>query len=180
MKKPKIAVLASGRGTILDKLIAAGINIELIISNKEHAPVLAKAEKYNIPAKYINNETEISKTLKQHHIDLILLIGYMRILSAEFVLIWQDKILNVHPSLLPAFAGLMDLEVHKAVLAAGVTETGCTVHYVDATVDGGKILVQKKCPVETTDTPETLKAKVQLLESEAFIEAIRKWSKSHD
>ena len=82
--------------------------------------------------------------------------------------------MNVHPSLLPKFAGGMDLEVHRGVLATHEKETGCTIHWVDEGVDTGKIIVQKKCSVETTDTPETLKAKVQALEGEAFIEAIQR------
>lgn len=178
----KIAVLASGRGTVLDKILAAGINIEIIITNKENAPVLQKAEKHHIKSKYIplgdntreQHEQLITKELQQHDIDLILLIGYMRILSPTFVNTWRHKILNVHPSLLPAFAGLMDLQIHKAVLEAGVKETGCTVHYVTEELDGGPIVVQKKCKVENNDTPETLKTRVQELEGDAFIEAIKK------
>lgn len=85
--------------------------------------------------------------------------------------------MNIHPSLLPAFAGGMDLNVHRAVLASGTKETGCTIHFVDEGVDTGKIIVQNKCSVMDSDTPETLKSRVQALEGAAFIEAI-KWFQS--
>ena len=96
----------------------------------------------------------------------------MRILSQEFCHHWQDKILNVHPSLLPKYAGGMDTNVHKEVLLNGDIETGCTIHFVTEDVDGGPILIQKSCAVEESDTVETLKKKVQELEGEAFVEAI--------
>ena len=110
--------------------------------------------------------------LSNYQIDLILLIGWMRILSPVLVKSYKNKIINVHPSLLPKFAGGMDTNVHKEVLDAGETETGCTIHYVDETVDGGEIILQKKCIIEPYDTPDTLKAKVQKLEGEAFVEVI--------
>jgi phosphoribosylglycinamide formyltransferase-1 len=97
----------------------------------------------------------------------------MRILSAEFCREWRDRLLNVHPSLLPKYAGGMDTNVHKDVLNNGETETGCTIHFVTDEVDGGPILIQKKCNVEPNETVETLKTKVQKLEGEAFIEAIQ-------
>jgi phosphoribosylglycinamide formyltransferase-1 len=97
----------------------------------------------------------------------------MRILSTEFCQEWRDKLLNVHPSLLPKYAGGMDTNVHEEVLKNGETETGCTIHFVTDDVDGGPILVQKKCNVDSDDTIETLKTKVQELEGQAFIEAIK-------
>ncbi|MDP7512866.1 MAG: formyltransferase family protein, partial [Candidatus Marinimicrobia bacterium] len=99
--------------------------------------------------------------------------GFMRILSAEFCGEWQDRLLNVHPSLLPKYAGGMDTNVHEEILKNGDTETGCTIHFVTDEVDGGPILIQKKCNVEAGDTVETLKTKVQELEGRAFIEAIQ-------
>ena len=177
MKELKIAILASGRGTVIPAL-TSDLNIEIIISNKPNAPVLELAKKYNIKAKHISSEQLISETLKQHKIDLILLIGYMRILSKQFIAEWENKILNAHPSLLPAHKGLMDLDVHHAVLSSGAKETGCTVHLVTEDVDAGPILTQKRCPVKPGDTPETLKTRVQKLEGRAFIEAIKKWKKN--
>ena len=100
----------------------------------------------------------------------------MRILSPIFINAFRDRILNVHPSLLPKFAGGMDLNVHEEVLKAHETESGCTVHMVDESVDGGKIIVQKKCSIDPDETPDTLKSKVQKLEGDSFIEAIRLFS----
>jgi len=97
----------------------------------------------------------------------------MRILSAEFCQEWRDKLLNVHPSLLPKYAGGMDTNVHEEVLKNGEIETGCTIHFVTDEVDGGPILVQKKCNVDSDETVDTLKTKVQQLEGRAFIEAIK-------
>jgi len=180
MKPLKIAILASGRGTVIPSIIdAIKSEIEIIISNKPNAPVLQLAKDYNIKARYISSEKSISQTLKQNYIDLILLIGYMRILSAKFISDWENKILNVHPSLLPAYAGLINLAVHRAVIATGDKETGCTVHLVTNEIDAGPILVQKRCPVKISDTPETLKARVQKLEGEALIAAIKKWREEY-
>jgi folate-dependent phosphoribosylglycinamide formyltransferase PurN len=95
--------------------------------------------------------------------------------SAGFVAEWKGRLLNVHPSLLPAFAGLMNQKVHEAVLAAGVSETGCTIHQVTEEVDGGPIVLQKRCPVLPGDTPEVLKDRVQALEQLAFVEVLREW-----
>ena len=114
----------------------------------------------------------MTSILKKYQVELILLIGFMRILSSEFCLEWQDKILNVHPSLLPKYSGGMDLNVHEAVLANGDSETGCTIHFVTEDVDAGPILVQKRCYIEPNDTAELLKKKVQALEGIAYIEAI--------
>ena len=97
----------------------------------------------------------------------------MRILSAGFCQKWRDRLLNVHPSLLPKYAGGMDINVHENVLRNGDKETGCTIHFVTEDVDGGPILIQKRCSVNIGDTVETLKTKVQRLEGEAFIESIQ-------
>lgn len=102
----------------------------------------------------------------------MLLIGYMRILSPSFCHTWHQRCINVHPSLLPDFAGGMDMDVHAEVIAAGRTETGCTIHLVTPEVDGGPIVIQKKCPVLPSDDPDTLKGRVQALEGVAFLEAI--------
>lgn len=183
----RIAVLGSTRGTNLNAVVAAvkqqrlPATIEVVLSNKADALILEKAAHFGIKSLFIDPQglsrsefdSFLSETLKQHHIDLIVLIGYMRILSAEFVTNWENKIINIHPSLLPAYAGLMNLDVHQAVLDAGEIETGCTVHYVTEQVDAGPIIIQKKCPVLADDTPERLKTRVQGLEGEALIEAIQ-------
>ena len=118
----------------------------------------------------------MSQILESKKIDLILLIGFMRILSPGFVDRWGGKIINVHPSLLPKYAGGMNNDVHESVLAAGDKETGCTIHLVTKEVDGGPILLQKSCPVFEKDSVESLKERVQELEGKAFIEVINNWS----
>jgi phosphoribosylglycinamide formyltransferase-1 len=101
----------------------------------------------------------------------------MRILSPSFCRRWNKKILNVHPSLLPKYSGGMDSNVHKEVLKSDDTESGCTIHYVTEEVDGGAILIQKKCKINKNETIETLKSKVQKLEGEAFVQVINNLSK---
>ncbi|OGH58841.1 MAG: phosphoribosylglycinamide formyltransferase [Candidatus Magasanikbacteria bacterium RIFCSPHIGHO2_01_FULL_33_34] len=190
MHKLKIAILGSTRGTSMQPIIEAiknddlNASLDIVISDKSDAYILERAKNANIENIYINpkNKTkkefdaEIMKILDKKNIDLVLLIGYMRIISINFINKWRNKILNVHPSLLPAFAGKMDLNVHEEVLKAGVKETGCTIHIIDEGIDTGPIIIQKSCPVTSKDTPETLKSKVQKLEGEAFIEVIKKKS----
>jgi phosphoribosylglycinamide formyltransferase-1 len=186
----RLGILGSTRGSSMLPIIEAikqnqlSAQINVVISNKP-AFILQQAAKYNIPTQFLDpkNKTreeydqEVSKILTQYQVDLVILIGYMRILSLQFVTNWRDKIINIHPSLLPAFAGGMDLDVHQAVLASGVKETGCTVHVVTREVDAGPIVVQKKCQVLKDDTVETLKQRVQALEGNALITAIDLFSK---
>ena len=182
----RLGILGSTRGTDMLALIKAIENqqlnarIEIVISNKKDAIILERARQHNLNAEFVDPaqltrelyDQKISEVLHSHQVDLVILIGYMRILSNEFVNTWRNKIINVHPSLLPAFAGGMDGNVHQAVLNSGVKETGCTVHYVTEEVDAGPILVQKKCPVLPSDTVDSLKERVQKLEGEALVEAI--------
>lgn len=182
----KIAVLGSTRGTNLEplfRLLASkqiGAEIVLVVSNREDALILERAKQLGIPAQFladagISREAygkKLTALLQQHHIDLIVLIGFMRILAADFTKQWAGHIINIHPSLLPKHAGLMDLQVHRAAIAAGDTASGCTVHLVDEQVDGGKILVQKSCAIAPDETDESLKAKVQVLEVPALLDAI--------
>ena len=114
----------------------------------------------------------MTMVLKEHNTELILLIGFMRILSSKFCNQWKGKILNVHPSLLPKYAGGMDTNVHEEVLKNNDKETGCTIHLVTDEVDKGPVVIQKRCLVDSDDTIESLKAKVQNLEGDAFLEAI--------
>ena len=183
----RLGILGSTRGTNLSAIVEAihlgGLQatIPIVASNKEKAGILARAASYGLCREFVNpaNQTreqfdrQLTKLLTDHQVDLVVLIGYMRILSAEFTSTWKNKIINIHPSLLPAFAGLMDLDVHRAVLAAGAKQTGCTVHYVTEEVDAGKIVLQKSCSVLADDTPQSLKKRVQLLEGKALIEAIK-------
>lgn len=182
----RLGILGSTRGTNLLAIIKAieegrlSASIEVVLSNQTQAMILERSKAAGIPAIYcpVNGlnryayDEKVSQILQEYRVDLIVLIGYMRILSKEFVHQWSNKIINVHPSLLPAFAGKMDLAVHEAVIASKIKETGCTVHYVTEDVDEGPIILQKKCPVSPEDNPESLKAKVQELEAQALIDSI--------
>ena len=186
----KLGVLGSTKGTDLQKIIETeklgqlGAKISIVISNRQNAYILERAKIYNIPTEYISHinktreafDQEVSLILDKYQVDLILLIGFMRILSHDFCRRWNYKILNVHPSLLPKYSGGMDSNVHEAVLKNNEKETGCTIHYVTEEVDAGPILIQKKCQISKNETPRTLKSKVQQLEGEAFVEVINKLS----
>ena len=183
----KLGVIGSTKGTDLQALIDSielkelNASIEVVISNSSNAYILERAANHNIPNLFISHldktreqfDAKISSIFKKHNVDLVLLIGFMRILSSKFCREWKERIINVHPSLLPKYAGGMDMNVHKEVIINGDSETGCTIHYVTEVVDDGPILIQKKCSVDKNDTPESLKTKVQALEGEAFIEAIK-------
>jgi formyltetrahydrofolate-dependent phosphoribosylglycinamide formyltransferase len=183
----KLGVIGSTNGTDLQAVldaIAYGelvAKVSVVISNNEKAHILDRAKNHDIPAVFIPHrgktreefDNEMTAVLKKNQIDLILLIGFMRILSSEFCLEWQDQLLNVHPSLLPKYGGGMDTSVHEEVLKNGDAVTGCTIHFVTEDLDGGPILIQKKCDVVQNDTIDSLKTKVQALEGRAFIEAIQ-------
>ena len=187
-----IGIIGSTRGTssqpIIDAIAQGSLDacVNVVLSNVKNAPILERAEKHNIPNYYIpvlgRNRTEYDADITQHlqdkNVDIVLFIGYMRIVSDAFVENWRGRILNVHPSLLPAFAGGMNENVHQAVLDSGVQLTGCTVHHVNETVDGGEIVLQKSCDVSETDTVQTLKDKVQALEGEAFVEVLKNWKRN--
>ena len=183
----RLGVLGSTNGTDLKAILSAINNkklaaeVSVVISNRENAYILTRAKNHNVPSFFLSHKNKsredfdrgVTTILKQYNVKLVLLIGFMRILSAEFCQAWRDRVLNVHPSLLPKYAGGMDINVHEEVLKNGDHETGCTIHFVTETLDGGPVLVQKRCTVETDDTIVTLKSKVQELEGRAFIEAIQ-------
>ena len=183
----RLGVLGSTNGTdlqaILDAIKAEQLNatVSVVLSNRENAFILERAQNHNVPTSFISHQekkreefdVEMTKVLKNHNVDLVLLIGFMRILSDAFCREWHDRILNVHPSLLPKYSGGMDMNVHEEVLKNKDKETGCTIHFVTDKIDGGPILIQKKCDVEPNDTAQSLKAKVQDLEGNAFLEAIK-------
>lgn len=150
-------------------------NIVCVGSNKTDAGILERAEQCGF-SHVSGDETELSKAMKAANVDLIVLIGYMKILSAQFVAEWRRKVINIHPSLLPRHAGLMNLKVHQAVIDSGDRETGCTVHYVEEVVDAGEVIIQLTCPVSANDSADSLKTKVQALEGDALINAIKKVS----
>jgi len=175
-KKARIAVLVSGGGTNLQALIDAtksGIirsgEIVLVISSKEGAYALTRAENAGIETAVASRkqlgdkfEETILDLLQTHGVDVIVLAGFMSILSADFVSRYPNRILNVHPSLIPSFCGegFYGLRVHEAALAYGVKVTGATVHFVNEIPDGGKIILQKSVAIKEGDTPEVLQRRV--------------------
>ena len=176
--KADLAVLVSGGGTNLPSLIDAEKNgilksgkIKLVISNKEGVYALERAKCAGIPAsvivkKQFSNQSEFENALigelEKNGIDLIILAGFMSILSEKFTSRYPERIINVHPSLIPSFCGegYYGLHVHEAALERGVKVTGATVHFVNEITDGGRIILQKAVNVEDGDTPETLQKRV--------------------
>jgi len=174
MVKAKIAVLVSGGGTNLQALIDAqksGIinsgEIALVISNNENAYALKRAGDNGIATSYIPSKSEdfeaqLKRILSYYEIDLIVLAGFMKILSADFTSSYENRIINVHPSLIPSFCGkgYYGLRVHEEALKYGVKVTGATVHFVNEIPDGGNIILQKAVYIEDGDTPEILQKRV--------------------
>lgn len=174
--KTNIAVLVSGGGTNLQALIDAqnsGIinsgEIKLVVSNNPNAFALERAKIVGIKAVVCNKkelganfESELIKTLKENNIEIIVLAGFMCILSENFTSLYANRIINVHPSLIPSFCGkgFYGLTVHEKALEYGVKVTGATVHFVNEIPDGGKIIMQKAVEVLDGDTPETLQKRV--------------------
>ena len=178
MLKTKIAVFVSGGGTNLQALLDAQAKgelgageIVLVLSSRKDAYALQRAQKAGVPAVVCSRkelgtqeafEASIQASLEEHGIELIVLAGFMSILSSGFTDRWPERIINVHPSLIPSFCGegYYGLRVHEAALARGVKVTGATVHYVNEIPDGGRIIFQKPVAVEDGDTPETLQRRV--------------------
>ncbi len=170
LKDPvKIAVLVSGGGTNLQALIDSekkGIlrsgNIVLVISDNPDAFALERAEKNGIETAVTKDEAEMLTFLDAHGIDLVVLAGFLKILSPEFIKRYPERIINIHPSLIPSFCGkgAYGIHVHEMALEYGVMVTGATVHFVNEIPDGGKIIAQKAVKVEAGDTPETLQRRV--------------------
>ncbi|MBF1340836.1 MAG: phosphoribosylglycinamide formyltransferase [Mogibacterium diversum] len=168
----KVAVLISGGGTNLQAIIdrlAAGelphVELALVVSSRKNAGGLDRADRAGIKHVYIgkeNFEQDLIKLLEEHEIDIIVLAGFLKILSSDFVSRYPDRIINVHPSLIPSFCGdgFYGLRVHEAALSYGVKVTGATVHFVNEVTDGGKIIAQRAVDVKDGDTPEILQRRV--------------------
>ena len=184
----RIAVLASGSGTNLQSIIDAIENgilqseIVSIISNKADAFALERGKASGIPAYYIDPKEEdydikLLNRLQEDKVDLVVLAGYLKIIHSELIKAYRGQIINIHPSLLPKFGGkgYYGIKVHQAVLRSGETYSGATVHFVDEGVDTGEIILQKRVPVYSTDTPEVLQRRV-LYEAEhkILVQAIKK------
>ncbi len=183
--KRRIGVLLSGRGSNFEALadsVAAGripnAEISMVISNRDGAPGIAKAQARGIDARAIPSsglEREaydrlVVAALREKQVEWICMAGYMRMVSAFFVSEFRNHILNIHPSLLPAFPGL---EAQRQALEHGVKFSGCTVHFVDERLDAGPIILQAVVPVEDSDTPDTLAARILREEHRTYSEAVR-------
>jgi phosphoribosylglycinamide formyltransferase-1 len=188
VKRTGIAVLASGRGSNFEALAGAAADpsypgeLRIVIANVPDAPVLAKAAALGIKAALVNHrdfksreefEKRLVAELTPFDVGLVCLAGFNRILSPFFVNAYPLRILNIHPSLLPAFGRLQGLGVHAAALVAGVKISGCTVHFVSNDLDAGPIVVQRTAPVLEDDTPDALAARVLAEEHLAYPEAVR-------
>ncbi|MDA3851594.1 MAG: phosphoribosylglycinamide formyltransferase [Spirochaetaceae bacterium] len=181
----RVAVLISGGGTNLQCLIDAvntgdlNCKISMVISDRP-AGGLERAKNASIPYYLLDRKVLKDKlsdsimALLEDQCDLVVLAGYLSILSHSFIHTWQNRIINIHPALLPHHGGkgMYGLRVHRAVLEAGDKESGCTVHYVTEEIDQGEVILQKKVPVLETDSPEILQERVLTLEHQALGEAI--------
>ena len=176
-----IGVLVSGGGTNLQAIIDGtkfgGINgeVKVVISNKESAYALERARHNNIKDFYETNEDEVIKLLKENEIDLVVLAGYLKIISPKFVYEFRGKIINIHPSLIPAFCGegYYGEKVHQAVIDYGVKVTGATVHFVDEKADNGPIIMQEIVTVTHNDDARSVAKKVLEVEHKILNESIK-------
>ena len=181
----RIGVLLSGRGSNFEALAESvsvgrlpGAEIAVVVSNREGAPGIDRAKARGIatrviPSKSLERETydrQVVAVLNEYKVDLVCLAGYMRLLSPYFVAAFPNRILNIHPSLLPSFPGL---ESQRQALEHGAKFSGCTVHFVDENLDAGPIVMQAVVPIEDTDTPDTLSERILREEHRIYSEAVR-------
>jgi phosphoribosylglycinamide formyltransferase-1 len=188
MNKPRVAILGSGHGSnfvALQEAILAGqleAEIVLVASDLSEAPILARAIAFDLPTATLlpspfktklspEGDLALVELLQQRGVDWVVLAGYMRVVKAPLLQAFPNRVINIHPSLLPAVKGL---HAWEQALAAGVKETGCTVHFVNEEVDGGAIIAQNRVPVLPDDTAESLHARIQVAEHQLFPKALRK------
>ncbi len=188
-KKVRIGVLASGRGSNLQAIIDAieanrlDARIVLVLSNKQEAQALERARKHGLPDVFLDPkpfagrpdsreayDRAVLDVLRKHDVELVLLAGYMKIVTSVLVKAYENRMMNIHPSLLPSFPGL---DVQKKALEHGVKVSGCTVHFVTEGVDEGPIIVQAAVPIVEGDTPETLAARILVAEHTIYPEAVQ-------
>jgi formyltetrahydrofolate-dependent phosphoribosylglycinamide formyltransferase len=189
----KLAVLGSTKGTDMQAIIDViekgelDAKIVAVISSRENAFILERAKKHNLENFYVNSkefasredyDKAIIKILEEKETELVLLIGYDKILSDHFCQAYRYKIMNIHPSLLPAFAGMFDKNVHQEILNFGAKVSGCTLHFVTEDVDAGPIIAQKAVTVDENETVDSLKDKVQAAEQEVFLKAIKQFAQN--
>ena len=177
----KVIVLASGEGSNFDAIVKSDIVVNKVICNNPKANIIKRAKTASVPVAIVDPadqhghgigwiERRILEEIPEDT-DLIVLAGYMRILSKEFINNFQNNILNIHPSLLPKFKGL---NTHKRAIESRETKSGCTVHYVNEELDGGKIIEQKEVAILRNDTPKSLGEKILKIEHKLYPEVIKK------
>ena len=177
----RVVVLISGRGSNMEALLEARLPVEFacVISNKPDAAGLAIAARHRVPTAVVNHrdhpgraefDAALAEEIDRHRPDLVVLAGFMRVLTDAFVRRYENRLINIHPALLPAFPGL---DTHARALAAGVKLHGCTVHYVTPEVDSGPIIAQAAVPVLAGDTPATLAARVLRQEHRLYPQVLR-------
>ena len=180
----RVGLLASGRGTNLQSIIEAvekgrlPVVIAVVLANKKEAQALERARRHSIPAEFldpdgysdrVSYDGALAQRLQAHRVDLVVLAGYMRLVTSALIEPFKNRIINIHPSLLPAFPGL---RAQRQALAYGVKVSGCTIHFVDEEMDHGPILLQASVPVEEGDTEESLSERILLEEHRLLPEAI--------
>lgn len=192
MKLLALGILGSGQGTncraILERIRSGLLSAEarVVISDVLDAPILDIAREFSIPNTYLppgrfrtrlepEAEMELVRILRNAGVDLVILAGFMRVLKSPMLEAFPRRILNIHPALLPKFPGL---EAWNQALAAGEKVTGCTVHYVDEQIDHGDIIAQREVPILPNDTPETLHARIQIVEHELYSAAIAEFCRN--
>ena len=184
-KNKKIIIFASGDGTNVEQIIKYfknnnEVNIQLILTNNSNAGVLKRAKKHGIPANFYNNEAFENKIvfeiLNSLNPNLIVLAGFIRKISNKIISRFPNKIINIHPALLPSHGGkgMFGIEVHKSVIRSNDSKTGVTIHYVNSNYDEGKIIFQKSLKVDPDDSPESLFRRVQKLEHKYYSLIIEK------
>lgn len=191
--KAKTAILISGTGSNMVALIEASrapdcpYEVVCVLSNKPEAPGLERARALGVEAVAVDqrpfgkdrsaHEQALTETLRNRQVEWVALAGYMRLLTPGFVVDWQDRLINIHPSLLPKYPGL---DTHRRALEAGDTEAGCTVHHVIAEVDAGPIIAQARVPILKDDTPETLAKRVLAAEHRLYPAALATAIRTHE
>jgi phosphoribosylglycinamide formyltransferase-1 len=183
---PDIAIFASGNGSNAQRIIEyfsghPAIRVSLVLCNKPDAYVLTRAENLSVPTRIFNRKSfyetsEIPEFLKANHIDYIVLAGFLWLIPQSLLNAYPGRIINIHPSLLPAYGGkgMYGSKVHEAVIASGDTESGITIHFVDENYDEGRIIFQAKCKIDAGETAESLAEKVHALEYRYFAEVIER------
>lgn len=190
--KKRIAIFCSGSGSNAEKIMQyfqahAQIEVALLLSNRPQAYALQRAKKYNVPTVTFNKQEfyethQVVKTLKVYQIDLVVLAGFLWLVPESLLAAFPQRIINIHPALLPKFGGkgMYGHHVHEAVKSAGETESGITIHVIDAEYDKGEVLLQASCKISPNDTAEEIAQKVLGLEHQHFAPTIEKYLLLHE